>query len=49
MENFRESPIVDIKAFDNGEKCPDGFVSIFNYTWPGTIEGCDCLESTKET
>ncbi|CAD8067629.1 unnamed protein product [Paramecium sonneborni] len=42
IDNQNQGVIEDIIVQNNTSECPDGFEYLFQYNWPGTIEGCDC-------
>ena len=47
-DNWRLSPIVDLIVTSN-KICPDEYAYMINYNWPGTKDGCDCLNKFNLT
>lgn len=44
LHNWNQSPIEELVfSFD---KCEEGWDNLINRKWPGTMQGCDCREST---
>lgn len=43
IDNWQLDMIKDIKAVTADTNCPADYKNIFNYEWPGTNEGCNCL------
>ena len=39
VDDWTYQPIVDIQALKNYGACPDGYYPMFNFTWPGLVEG----------
>jgi hypothetical protein len=47
VADFKQSPITNLRLATT-TSCNTGEVSIFNYTWPGTVAGCDCTGVTSQ-
>ncbi|CAI2364706.1 unnamed protein product [Moneuplotes crassus] len=44
QENWETIPIVDIKT--STTECPEGYESLIDREWPGTVSGCDCHQAS---
>lgn len=42
LGNWKQNMIRDVVTVSNTADCPTGFTPLFNYKWPGTIDGCNC-------
>ena len=47
-KNWQLQPIIDVVTI-HSKICPDGYSFLFNYQWPGTKEGCDCMNKFNLT
>lgn len=46
MHTWKQDLIVDIKAVTASTACPTDYQLLYNYKWPGTVDGCDCRSIT---
>lgn len=46
--DWKTHPIVDVKVLkyhfeDKNMTCPEGYDTLFKREWPGTVQGCSCV------
>ena len=48
QNNWSSDVINFVKIVSSSNECPENTENLFTYTWPGTIEGCNCVNSSYE-